>query len=120
MFYTAAEVLPREDKTAQRLGAVSDRLFRNSRKDFNIRVGDYEIRYTHSPRFVLLVDRPATLRRLLLRPNHYAAAEAFVDRRLDIEGDLLEGLRMKNALAERAATLRAGEKLKLALKLALI
>jgi hypothetical protein len=119
MFYTSAEVFPPEDKTARRLGGVADILFRSSRKDFNIRVGEVELRYTDSPRFWLVVDRPATLRRLLLRPNQYAAAEAFVDGKLEVEGDLLEGLRTKNALAERAATLRVGDKLKLAFTLAL-
>jgi cyclopropane-fatty-acyl-phospholipid synthase len=120
MFYTSAEVLPREDKVAQRLGEISDILFRHSRKDFNLRVGEREIRYTDSPRFVVVVDQPRTIRRLLLRPNQYAAAEAFVDRHFDIEGNLIEGLRTKNALAERAATLRTGEKLKLLTHLFLI
>lgn len=113
MFYTSAEVLPREDKVAQRLGRIADILFRASRKDFNLRIGDREIRYTDNPRFVIGFDRPATIRRLLLRPNSYAAAEAFVDGHLDIEGDLLAGLRTKNALAERAETMRTGDKLKL-------
>ncbi|HKJ71314.1 MAG TPA: hypothetical protein VKA55_06140 [Gammaproteobacteria bacterium] len=113
MFYTSAEVLPSGDKVAQRLGAISDILFRHSRKDFNLRVGERELRYTDAPRFVVVVDRPRTLRRLLLRPNEYAAAEAFVDGRFDIEGDLIEGLKTKNDLAERASTLRLGDKLKL-------
>jgi len=120
MFYTSAEILPGEDKTARRLGRISDILFRYSRKDFNIRVGDRELRYTDSPRFVVVVDRPRTIRRLLLRPNQYAAAEAFVDQHFDIEGDLIEGLKAKNALAERAPTLRIGEKLKLLFLLSLI
>jgi len=120
MFYTSAEVLPQGDKTAQRLGEIADILFRYSRKDFNLRVGEREIRYTDSPRFVVVVDSPRTIRRLLMRGNEYAAAEAFVDRHLDIEGDLIAGLKTKNALAERAATLGPGQKFKLLIHLFLI
>ncbi|MFP4559971.1 MAG: hypothetical protein ACLFRB_05910 [Thiohalorhabdus sp.] len=113
MFYTAAEVLPQQDKVARRLGTIADILFRRSRKDFNIRVGERELRYTDSPRFVIVFDSPRTVRRLILRPNEYRAAEAFVDKHLDIEGDLIAGLKTKNALIERAPTLRLGEKLKI-------
>lgn len=120
MFYTSAEVLPPEDRTARRLGSIADILFRYSRKDFNIRVGDRELRYTNNPRFVVRIDSPRTIRRLLLRANQYAAAEAFVEGEWDIEGDLLEGLRTKNDLAERAETLRTGEKLKLLVKIFLL
>ena len=69
---------------------------------------------------VVVIDSPRTIRRLLMRPNEYTAAEAFVDRHLDIEGDLIPGLKTKNALAERAASLRPGEKLKLLIHLFLI
>ncbi|HKJ87689.1 MAG TPA: hypothetical protein VKA48_04190 [Gammaproteobacteria bacterium] len=113
MFYTAADVSPDADKVARRLGTIADILFRHARKDFNIRVGDRELRYTNHPRFVILFDSPRSVRRLLLRHNEYLAAEAFVDKRLDIEGDLIAGLKAKNALIERAPTLRLGEKIKI-------
>ena len=58
MFYTSAEVLPQGDKTAQRLGEIADILFRYSRKDFNLRVGEREVRYTDAPRFVVVIDSP--------------------------------------------------------------
>ncbi|MFB6261799.1 MAG: hypothetical protein ABEJ96_09290 [Thiohalorhabdaceae bacterium] len=120
MFYTSAEILPPEDKTARRLGGIADILFRYSRKDFNIRVGDRELRYTNHPSFVVRIDSPRTIRRLLLRPNQYAAAEAFVAGHWDIEGDFLEGLRTKNALAERAQSLRTRDKVKLLAKIFLL
>ncbi|MFA9461116.1 hypothetical protein [Thiohalorhabdus methylotrophus] len=113
MFYTAADVFPQEDKIARRLGAIADILFRHSRKDFNIRVGDRELRYTDRPQFVIIFDSPGSVRRLLLRHNEYLAAEAFVNQQMDIEGDLIAGLKAKNTLIERARTLRLGEKLKI-------
>ncbi len=113
MFYTSAEVFPRDDRVARRLGKIADILFRYSRKDFNLRIGERQVRYTDSPEFVAVFDAPKTVRRLLLRPRSYKAGEAFVSQRLDIQGDLLAGLRTKNILTERSTTLRRTEKLKL-------
>ena len=117
MFYISADVRPREDATAQRLGQIADLLFRYSRKDFNIRVGECEIHYTDQPRFTVVVDSPRTVRRLLLRRSPYAAGEAFTAKSLEIEGDLVSGLKTKADLGDRLATLRAGEKLKILLNL---
>lgn len=113
MFYTAAEVAPADDRVAQRIGKIADNLFQYSRKDFNIRIGEREIRYTDKPQFVLVIASPKTLRRLLLRADAYKAADAYVDGEWDIEGDLLTGLRTKNTLYERAQNLRLRDKLKL-------
>ena len=113
MFYTSAEVSPQDDKVAHRLGKIADLLFRRCRKDFNIRVGEREVLYTDNPDFTAVVDSPKTVRKLLLRPQPYAAGEAFLDKRVDIEGDLLAGLRARNLLSERPPDLRRSEKLKL-------
>lgn len=117
MFYITAEVAPREDPVARRLGEIADILFRYSRKDFNIQVGEREIRYTAHPCFVVRIDRPATVRRLLARPTGNRAARAFMDGRLAVEGDLLEGLRTRRTLVQRRIPLRLSERLKLWLKL---
>jgi len=113
MFYLSADVHPREDPTAQRLGEIADILFRYSRKDFNLRVGQCRIQYTDHPRFTVVLDSPRTVRRLLLRRNPFLAEDTFVDGALDIEGDLIEGLKVKNDVGERQKTLRFAEKLKL-------
>jgi hypothetical protein len=113
MFYTSAEVVPADDPVARRIGKVADSLFQYSRKDFNLRVGEREIRYTDRPQFVVVVQSPKVLRRLLIRANAYQAADAFVDGEWDIEGDLLAGLRTKNTLYQRAESLRLRDKLKL-------
>lgn len=117
MFYITAEVAPREDPVARRLGEIADILFRYSRKDFNIRVGEREVRYTAYPSFVIRVDRPTTVRGLLVWPTGNRAARAFVDGRLAVEGDLLESLRTRSALAQRRVPLRLSERLKLWFKL---
>ncbi|HKL78517.1 MAG TPA: hypothetical protein VJ985_09205 [Gammaproteobacteria bacterium] len=113
MFYLSADVHPREDPTAQKLGEVADMLFRYSRKDFNLRVGECRIEYTDNPRFTLVIDTPRTVRRLLLRRSPFATADAFIRKRVDLEGDFIEGLKLKNDLVERGRTLRPAEKLKL-------
>jgi hypothetical protein len=113
MFYLSADVHPREDATAQRLGEIADILFRYSRKDFNIRVGQCRIRYTDHPRFTVVLDSPRTVRRLLLRRNPFLAEDTFVGGALDIEGDLIEGFKIKDDVSERQKSLRSAEKLKL-------
>ena len=117
MFYISADVHPREDPTAQRLGQIADILFRYSRKDFNIRVGEREIHYTDQPRFTAVLDSPRTVRRLLLRRSPYTAGDAFVAKALEIEGDLISGLQLKSDLGNRLGTLRAGERLKILINL---
>jgi len=117
MFYTSAEVSPADDPVARRIGKIADSLFQYSRKDFNLRVGEREISYTDKPQFVIVVESPKVLRRLLLRADAYRAADAYVDGRWDIEGDLLAGRRTKNTLYERAQSLRLRDRLKLAFQL---
>lgn len=113
MFYVTAEVVPREDPVARRLGAIADILFRYSRKDFNIRVGEREVRYTAHPRLVVHADHPRTVRHLLVRPTGTRAARAFAAGRLDLEGDLLEGLRSRSTVTDRPVPLRLLERIKL-------
>jgi hypothetical protein len=113
MFYVTAEVVPQKDPVARRLGEIADILFRYSRKDFNIRIGTREIRYTAHPRFVVRVDEPRTVRELLLRPTGHRAVDAFIRGRVAVEGDLLEGLRTRSALHSRPVALRPVERLKL-------
>ncbi len=112
MLYTSAEVVPPQDPRGQRLGQIADLLFRFARKDFNLRIGGCELRYTADPRFVIVLEGPATVRRLLLRPRPDRIQQAFVTKELDIEGDLLEGLRLKEVLTERSAQLGPMNKLR--------
>lgn len=113
MLYTSAEVVPPQDPTGQRLGQIADLLFRFVRKDFNVRIGDCELRYTADPRFVIVCDQPSTVRRLLLHPHPDRMQRAFIAKELDIEGDLLEGLRLKEVLTERSGQLGLRDKLRL-------
>jgi len=113
MLYTSAEVVPPQDPTGQRLGQIADLLFRFARKDFNLRIGSCELRYTDDPRFVIVLEEPSLVRRLLVPPRSDRIQQAFVTKALDIEGDLLEGLRLKEVLTERPAQLGLWDKLRL-------
>ncbi len=112
-----AEFAPPEDPIARRIGEIADILFRDSAKEFNLRVGEREVRFTHRPRFEVVLDSPRTLRQLLLRPNEYAIGEAFIDGRFDIQGDLFAGLKAKNTLIKRAETLQLQDKLRILIHL---
>ena len=61
------------------------------------------------PRFRLIVRDAASVRQLLLRPDPLALAEAYIEGRLDVEGDLYAALALKPYLEKQrlSATERA-------------
>lgn len=48
--------------------------------------------------FTLVFRDPATFRRLMLRPNTMRFAEAFVNGKIDVEGDLFSAIRLANRI----------------------
>ena len=69
----------------------------------------------HAPPFTLVVRRPGALRRTFLPPSELAMVEAYLRDDLDIEGDLVAGSLLGDALARRlsspAALMRAARAL---------
>jgi len=68
-----------------------------------------------TPRFRFVLRDGATLRQLLLRPDPIALAEAYIEGRLDVEGDVYSALSLKHYLAK----LRLGAKERARLLLAI-
>lgn len=55
-----------------------------------------------APRFTVVVRTPATLAMLALRPTMLAVGEAFVDGRLEVEGDLLAAIQATYRVGSRS------------------
>ncbi len=63
--------------------------------------GFVEAGYRLSPRFTLVFNAPASLRRMFLPPSELGLAEAFVCGDLDVEGDLNDAVSLGPAIRER-------------------
>lgn len=86
--------------------SILDRILANygdGKRDFAIRLWDG----TTVPadpgqecRFTLVLNRPGTLRRMMLPPNELALGEAFLDGDYDLEGDLIAAMRLGDVFEE--------------------
>ncbi|MGH7575701.1 MAG: class I SAM-dependent methyltransferase, partial [Longimicrobiales bacterium] len=92
------------DEAARRtLEVVADLFGPRQRRAFSIRLwnGVEERGGEAPPRFVLVLNRPEALRRILLPATERRVAEAYIRRDVDIEGDLEAATALGETLAER-------------------
>ncbi|MFP4473666.1 MAG: hypothetical protein ACLFPX_07385 [Candidatus Omnitrophota bacterium] len=71
------------------------------RKDFNIRTSAGEtIRWSDNPKFTLVVNDPRALKRIILCRDDLEAGKAFIEKGIDIEGDLFEAMTLADYFSE--------------------
>ncbi len=84
-----------------------ERVFERQRRDFNVQLWDGRlIEWSRHPKFTLIVNDKKTFKRLFLRGNALTAGEAFIDKKIDITGDLFEAIRLGDYLAELRPSFR--------------
>jgi cyclopropane-fatty-acyl-phospholipid synthase len=78
--------------------AVLNRVFAHyGRRDFALRLWDGTVVPADpgmETRYTLVLNRPTALRRMLMPPNELALGEAYLDGEWDLEGDILEAMRL--------------------------
>ncbi|HZK66905.1 MAG TPA: cyclopropane-fatty-acyl-phospholipid synthase family protein [Chloroflexota bacterium] len=101
--------------------AVLDRVlanYGNGKRDFAIRLWDgttVPADPSQESHFTLVLNRPGTLRRIMLPPNELALGEAFLDGDYDLEGDIIAAMRLGDVFEE--LTLRPMTQLSLAIRM---
>jgi hypothetical protein len=77
-----------------------DVIFEGHPKDFNIRLwNDHLIAWSRAPRFTLVFRDKRTFKKLILNGDALAAGAAFIEDRLDIEGDIFAAVRLGDYLS---------------------
>jgi len=75
-----------------------------AKRSFNVRYWDGSLergKAISSPHFTLVINKPETLRRILLPPNEMSIAEAYLRNDYDIEGNIEEASILAGSLAGR-------------------
>src|SRR5689334_18902354 len=83
------------------LRAVEAILYRVHPRDFTVRLWDGSALLPDegaTSRFTVVLTHPASLRRMLWPPGELTAAEAFIHRDFDVEGDLVAALGLRDRL----------------------
>ena len=81
--------------------SILERLFRNASFGFAARLWDgtrVHLGAPSSEAFTLVFRDPRTFRRLVLRPNTRRFAEAFVEARVDVDGDLFTAVQLAHGI----------------------
>ena len=93
---------------AQQSLAVLDALFAHlPEPDFQVRLWDGTAWGSQHPRFALVLNRPAALRRLFQSPNERTLGEAYVCNDFDIEGDIVAAMNLASSLIQADFSLSA-------------
>lgn len=78
---------------------VADLLFHKCATNFNVRLSDGTLlKRTDQPKFTLIINERKIFKKFLFKPNDLTLGKAFIDKRIDIEGDILEVVALKDHL----------------------
>lgn len=87
------------DGKNQELIQAIERVFSNTKKNFNISFWDDQvISYTDKPDFVLKFNDEEVFKKIIANPTAMNFAEAYMDKTFDIEGNIFEAINLKNDL----------------------
>src|SRR3989338_440301 len=96
----------------QKARDILDKIFAGHPKNFNNRLWNcHLIEWSRQPKFILGFNDKRTFKRVLLRGDAFTAGKAFIESKVDIDGDIFEAIKLGDYLA--ALKLRRREKLKL-------
>lgn len=75
-------------------------IFYQTKKNFNIELWNGKtISYSHNPEFTLRFLDKNTFKKLIATPNIMAFAKAFIDKKFDIEGNIVDALKLKDDIS---------------------
>ena len=95
---------------------ILEKIFEKHPRDFNVRLWDGRlIEWSREPKFTLMFNDKKAFKKLLLTGDALTAGEAFIEKKLDIAGDIFEAVKLGDYLAELKLSMM--EKLKILGKL---
>lgn len=98
---------------------ILDIIFHYYPKDFNIKILDgCFMQWSPSPSFTLIFKNKKVFKKLLLAMDDYEAGVAFIEKDIDIEGDMLAAMRLADLVHH--TPLRPRDKIKIFWKLLLL
>ena len=91
----------------RRVRNILHKIFQDHPRDFNIRLWDGRLlEWSREPKFTVVFRDKATFKRLILNGNALVAGTAFIENKLDIEGDLFAAVRLGDYLSGLQLTFR--------------
>ena len=70
---------------------IAEFLFRKCSTDFNVRLSDGALlRRTQNPKFTIVINDRKIFKKLIWSPTDYTVGKAFIDKNIDVEGDIFE------------------------------
>ncbi len=83
----------------RKIRSVLTKIFKDHPRDFNIRLWDGRaIVWSQAPRFTLVFRDKKIFRQIILNGNALVAGAAFIENKLDIEGDIFAAVRLGDYL----------------------
>ena len=100
----------------RRVRSLLANIFEGHPKDFNICLWDgHLIEWSREPKFTLIFRDKAAFKKVIMNGDALTAGAAFIDNKLDIEGDIFAAVRLGDYLGGLNLSLR--DKLKIMAKL---
>ena len=108
-----------EPSKARRVQYILKKLCSKAGSSFAVRLWDGSILYFgDKPQFTLVFNDRKTFKKLIVSPNAFTAGEAFIKKKIDLEGDIFAALKLKDHFESLSLTL--GDKLVILFNLLLV
>jgi hypothetical protein len=70
---------------------VAEFIFRRCSPNFNVKLSDGTLlKRTDQPKFTFVINDKRIFKKIILSPTDFTVGKAFIDKRIDIEGDIFE------------------------------
>jgi hypothetical protein len=80
--------------------SILDKVFEGHPKNFNVRFWDGRlIEWTPRPKFTIIFNDKRTFKKLFLRGDILSAGKSYITRKLDIDGNIFEALKLGDYFA---------------------
>jgi hypothetical protein len=91
----------------KRVRSLLANIFAGHPKDFNIRLWDDRlIEWSRAPRFTLVFRDKNTFKKIIMNGDALTAGAAFIENKLDIEGDIFAAVRLSDYLGDLKLSFR--------------
>lgn len=85
----------------QKAENILNKIFEHHPRNFNVRLWNgHLIEWSKPPKFTLIFNDKSSFRKLFLRGDTFTVGTIYIEGKLDIEGDILEAIKLEDYLSQ--------------------
>ena len=79
---------------------ILELLFKGLKKSFEVILSNGEVLKVGNPRYRFIINSPMVLPKVILSGNDYVAGRAFIEKEIDVEGDIISAMEIKEGFGD--------------------